>query len=72
MLDSVTLAINQRDAEQVEVLDLVRQTDHETGFPVSLRQVSDRHDLDWAEEGHEPGVIIPGTLVFRVSEISVF
>ena len=72
MLDSVTLAINERDTEQVEVLDLVRQTDHESSFSVSLRQVANRHDLDWAEEGHEPGVIIPGTLVFRISEISVF
>ena len=48
------------------------EPENEARLAVAVRQVSKSHHLDGREEGHKPGVIIPGALVLRIREVSVF
>ena len=41
-------------------------------FAVFLRQISNCNYLNGTEERHKPRMVVPGALVFRISEIGVF
>lgn len=71
-LNRITFSVHKRDIKLVKVFDLVRKSENETNFAITLRKVANSHDLYRTEKRHKPCMIVPWTLIFGIRKISVF
>ena len=56
----------------MEVFDLVGKANCEAHLAIFFCLVLHGDYLDRTKQRHKPGMIIPGALIFRVSEVGVF